>query len=165
VRLRSAITGLVLAGLVVAPTTASASCVAGTEDTPRFGDATVAVEGVALSGRTNNGRLISPARILVSQYLKGSGPTVARVATGTMENGAHAGVFGPAAGDSVRVVGDRGREDRSIFRGLPPDVIATHVCDPDTRVLRSARGPHGPAQDGLLLRARRAGALLGLAAG
>jgi len=157
---------VVAATVLGTPGTAQALlCTSSEKPGPRFGDAMIALEGVALSGPERKTGLITPARILVTRYLKGNGPDVARVATGTYELGATAGAFSPRAGDLVRVVGDRGREDRSIFGGLAPDVIATRVCDPDTTLLDQARGPHGPADDRLLFRARRAGALLGLAAG
>ena len=45
------------------------------------------IEGVALSGDSEGDNLVSPARFLVSRYIKGSGPRVVRVRTGLERSG------------------------------------------------------------------------------
>lgn len=158
---------LVLVALLGVPAPVSALTCASPSG-PRFAGGDVAIEGVALSGRPASGRaLVGPTRVLVTRYLKGAGPAVVRATTGafvTKEGyrGAIGGAFSPSAGDTVRVVGDRSHGGRfTVFPGpVPPGTIVTSFCDPDTKILRAARGAHGPQDDRLLLNARRAGALL-----
>ena len=158
--------GLVLAGLLAAAAPASAlSCA--TPSGPRFASGDIALEGVALAGGQPSRDLVSPARVLVTRYLKGDGPAVALVTTGTFEGGSIGGAFSPSAGDTVRVVGDRSGDGRGDFLSgrVPPGTIVTRFCDPDTLVMRRARGHHTAGDDRVLLLARRSGALLAFAGG
>jgi len=159
------ITGMVVAGLLGAAGSASGLTCAEPVG-PRFASGDVALEGVALRGATNGRDLVSPARVLVSSYLKGDGPAVVRVTTGVFDGGAIGGAFAPAAGDTVRVVGDRSRDGAGYSRSgpVPRGTIVTSFCDRDTQVRAHAREPWRAEAERVLLLARGLGGLLGLAA-
>lgn len=74
----------VVAAALAAPASASALCAASSER-QQFQRAEVVFVGIAMRGPNANGRLLSPARFWVVRYLKGTGPKVVRVQTGSRE--------------------------------------------------------------------------------
>jgi hypothetical protein len=86
--------------------------------------ADVIFDGVALEGATATG----VQRFLVTRYLKGRGPRVVRVDTGTIRR-----ADGSGSVTSVSVVAARGQRWRIYARGSPRKVLRTSVCDGSRR--------------------------------
>ncbi len=118
---------------------AALSCAAPPPGAPSaFEAADVVFDGIALSGKSDNfGALDSPARVLVTRYLKGGGPRIRRVRTGVQVGpllvGEIAGDFNPSVGDAVRVYGRRTGPSGPF--GVPRGVLFAGLCD------RSRYGP------------------------
>lgn len=110
----------VLATLAFAGT-ASASCLRQTPAQQRAA-ADVIFDGVALDGRTATG----VQRFRVGRYLKGRGPTTARVATGVT----------PTSVTSVSIVVKRGERWRIYGIRRPSGVFETNVCLGSRRLSR-----------------------------
>lgn len=112
---------------------AALSCAAPASGAPSPLEASdVAFDGIVLSGRKDfAGAADSPARVLVTRYLKGGGPRIRRVRTGVDVGALLVGVVGgdftPHIGDAVRVYGTRQRPGRSF--GLPPGTLFAGGCD------------------------------------
>ena len=108
---------LVLVSVVVAalaaPASASAQCLASSEQ-QQFDRAELVFVGIAMRGpNAKGGRLLSPARFWVVRYLKGTGPKVVRVETGLRRvgrvlRGVSTGID-PRAGEPWKIVGTRSR--------------------------------------------------------
>ena len=105
------------------PMPARASCVPLTpaEQRARAG---VIFDGVALEGPTATG----VQRFRVTRYLKGRGPRVVRVETGTIRR-----ADGSGSVTSVSVVAERGQRWRIFARGSPRNVLRTTICDGSRR--------------------------------
>lgn len=99
--------------------TAEASCVLTTPGQQRA-RANVIFDGVALEGPTATGI----QRFRVTRYLKGSGPRVVRVNTGTTRR-----TDGTGMTTSVSLFVKRGEKWRIFGQGSPQKVVRTTVCD------------------------------------
>lgn len=114
---------LSLAGVLLAAVAFSsavyASCVAMTPAEQRA-RAQLIVDGVALEGPTVTGI----QRFRVTRYLKGRGPRVVRVSTGTIRRADGSGTI-----TSVSIVVKRGERWRIFAQGNPRNVLRTTVCD------------------------------------
>ena len=86
--------------------------------------ADVIFDGVALEGPTATG----VQRFRVTRYLKGRGPSIVRVATGTIRR-----ADGSGSVTSVSVVAKRGQRWRIFARGSPRKVLRTSICDGSRR--------------------------------
>ena len=138
---------LVLAGLVLVPTSAVAlSCVSSTP-AQHYDRAEVVVEGTFTEGPTDsNGNLYRPAAFDVARYVKGSGPMQLSVQAGTFRSadgseGSIAGEMQPRAGESWRLYGST-NDDGS---------LETSVCSGSTRIRTTyaAACPSDVPEDGL----------------
>jgi hypothetical protein len=109
---------LMSAALVLAAT-ARASCVvmASAEQRAR---ADVIFDGVALEGPTTTG----VQRFRVTRYLKGQGPHIVRVNTGTIRR-----ADGTGSTTSVSLFVKRGERWRIFARGSARKVLQTNLCD------------------------------------
>lgn len=114
---------LAVAALAVPPL-AEASCILITP-AQQHARATVIFEGVALQSPTSTG----VQHFRVSRYLKGSGPSVVRVATGET---VHAGGGGVVTSVSIHVV--RGEKWRIFSRDPAQRVLRTSTCDGSKRL-------------------------------
>jgi hypothetical protein len=102
---------------------AEASCIAMSAAEKRA-RADVIFVGVALQDPTPSG----VQRFRVSRYLKGRGPKVVRVNTGTVRR-----ADGTGSVTSVSVVAERGQRWRIFGRGSSATVLRTSVCDGSRR--------------------------------
>lgn len=118
VALASVAAGLVLAG------SAAASCLPQTTADQRA-RATVIFNGVALDGPTATG----VQRFRVSRYLKGTGPTIVRVATGVVRNPDGSGSI-----TSVSLMVKRGEHWRIFARGKAAKVLESNQCSGSRRI-------------------------------
>lgn len=99
----------VLALVMTAPS-AFADCAPAT-DAELLDRAEIVFDGQALDGPTSDGTLLSPARFLVSDYLKGDGPEVVEVATAVTRerSGTYAWIsvgIEPSPGEVWRIYAD-----------------------------------------------------------
>jgi hypothetical protein len=120
-------------GAAAGPGEGSAASCAALPPGGALAQARVAFVGVALPGPTarlgNRRLLISPARMRVRRYLKGTGPRIVRVQTGVFGDGAFGSEgIDPAPGERWIVYT---RSER------PP--YATGVCDGSKRIARASR--------------------------
>lgn len=113
---------LVTAALVLAAT-ARASCVPTTAAEQRA-RADVIFDGVALEGPTATG----VQRFRVTRYLKGQGPEIVRVNTGTSRR-----ADGSGSTTSVSLVVRRGERWRIFGRGAARKILRTTLCDGSRR--------------------------------
>ena len=113
---------LVAAALVLAAT-ARASCVPMTAAGARA-RADVIFDGVALEGPTATG----VQRFRVTRYLKGRGPQIVRVNTGTIRR-----ADGSGSTTSVSLLVNRGERWRVFARGSARRILQTTVCDGSRR--------------------------------
>ena len=94
-------------------------------------DADVVFDGIVLSGVNSLGAADSPARVLVTRYVKGGGARVRRVRTAVEVRPLFvrsvAGDFSPDIGDAVRVYGSHRPPVRG-FR-LPPGTLFAGACE------------------------------------
>ena len=102
---------------------AKASCIAMSPAEQRA-RAHVIFDGVALEGPTPTG----VQRFRVTRYVKGRGPRVVRVSTGTVRR-----PDGTGSVTSVSVVAERGERWRIFGRGSPRRVVRTSICDGSRR--------------------------------
>jgi len=102
---------------------AQASCIP-TSPAEQRARADVIFDGVALEGPTPTG----VQRFRVSRYLKGRGPRVVRVQTGTIRRR-----DGTGSVTSVSVVAARGQRWRIFARGSVNRVVRTSLCDGSRR--------------------------------
>ena len=109
---------LMTAALVLAAT-ARASCVVVTSAEQRA-RADVIFDGVALEGPTPTG----VQRFRVTRYLKGQGPRIVRVNTGTIRR-----ADGTGSTTSVSLFVKRGERWRIFARGSARKVLQTNLCD------------------------------------
>jgi hypothetical protein len=109
---------LMSAALVLAAT-ARASCVVMTSAEQRA-RADVIFDGVALEGPTTTG----VQRFRVTRYLKGRGPHIVRVNTGTIRR-----ADGTGSTTSVSLFVKRGERWRIFARGSARKVLQTNLCD------------------------------------
>jgi hypothetical protein len=96
--------------LVLTGPSAFADCAPAT-DTELLDRAEVVFEGQALEGPTSDGTLLSPARFLVSDYLKGDGPEIVGVTTAVTRDrsGTYAWIsvgIEPSPGEVWRIYAD-----------------------------------------------------------
>jgi hypothetical protein len=115
--------GVALASLLSVPSTAQASCVLLTPAEQRA-RAQVILDGIALEGPTATG----VQRFRVTRYLKGTGPGVVRVQTGTIRR-----TDGAGSTTSVSLVVKRGERWRIFGRGSASKILQTTVCDGSRR--------------------------------
>lgn len=115
---------VLFAGLLLAASTAQASCifVSAAEQRAR---ANVIFDGVALEGPTATG----VQRFGVTRYRKGSGPRVVRVQTGTTRR-----ADGTGSTTSVSLFVKRGERWRIFGRGAASRVLKTTICDGSRRL-------------------------------
>jgi hypothetical protein len=111
------------AGALFAATVAEASCIFLTPAEKRA-RAHVIFDGVALEGPTATG----VQRFRVTRYLKGAGPRIVRVQTGTIQR-----ADGTGSTTSVALLVERGERWRIFARGSPSRVLKTSVCDGSRR--------------------------------
>ena len=109
---------LTTAALVFAAT-ARASCITMTAAEQRA-RADVIFDGVALEGPTATG----VQRFKVTRYLKGRGPAIVRVQTGTKRR-----ADGTGSTTSVSISAKRGQRWRIFARGNVRKVLQTNICD------------------------------------
>jgi len=109
---------LTTAALVFAAT-ARASCITMTAAEQRA-RADVIFDGVALEGPTATG----VQRFKVTRYLKGRGPAIVRVQTGTKRR-----ADGTGSTTSVSIFAKRGQRWRIFARGNVRKVLQTNICD------------------------------------
>jgi hypothetical protein len=107
--------------IVAAPAQASCLPLTAAEQRAR---AHVIFDGVALEGPTATG----VQRFRVSRYLKGAGPRVVRVATGTIRR-----PDGTGSTTSVSLVVRRGERWRIFARGSATRILKTSLCDGSRR--------------------------------
>lgn len=108
--------GVALASSVVA--TAHASCIVSTPAQQRA-RAEVIFDGVALQGPTATG----VQRFRVSRYLKGGGPAIVRVKTGTVRRPDGSGMT-----TSVSLFVKKGERWRIFARGSSQKILQTNLC-------------------------------------
>ncbi len=113
---------LMTAALVLTAT-ARASCVLVTPAEQRA-RADVIFDGVALGGPTRTG----VQRFRVTRYLKGQGPEIVRVKTGTIRR-----ADGTGSTTSVSLFVKRGERWRIFARGSARKVLQTNLCDGSRR--------------------------------
>ena len=121
-RVALSLIALVSAALVLAAT-AHASCVPTTAREQRA-RADVIFDGVALEGPTETG----VQRFRVTRYLKGYGPGIVRVNTGTI-----ARADGSGSTSSVSLFVKRGERWRIFARGSARRILRTNLCDGSRR--------------------------------
>jgi hypothetical protein len=122
-----------VAGLLVLASAAQASCVLLSPAEQRA-RAQLIFDGVALEGPTATG----VQRFRVARYLKGVGPRIVRVQTGTIRR-----PDGSGSTTSVSLLVTRGERWRIFARGRARRILNTTVCD-GSRPLSAAR--RGAAQ-------------------
>lgn len=105
-------------------TNAGASCIAVAPADQRV-RADVIFDGVALEGPTATG----VQRFRVSRFLKGRGPGVVRVQTGTIRRADGSGMT-----TSVSLFVKRGQRWRIFARGSARKVLQTNLCDGSRRL-------------------------------
>lgn len=138
IALGSAAVLLALAGAsLLAPPHSDALSCAPLSERRDFRGSDVVFEGVILSGPRTHDDLASPARVLVSRYLKGRGPGVVAVGTAELqvEPGDHFDTVGAIAGDihfdpgeAWRIYGDTpGGSGRSAAGGVRPPSLCGHT--------------------------------------
>ncbi len=103
--------------------TARASCIPITADEKRA-RADVILDGVALEGPTVTGI----QRFRVMRYLKGQGPAIVRVSTGTIRR-----ADGSGSTSSVSLIVKRGERWRIFARGSVRKILQTNLCDGSRR--------------------------------
>jgi hypothetical protein len=123
VRPRLAISIATLAALLVFASAAQASCLFMTAAEQRA-RAQVILDGVALEGPTATG----VQRFRVTRFLKGAGPRVVRVQTGTIRR-----ADGTGSTTSVSLFVRRGERWRIFARGSASRILKTTLCDGSRR--------------------------------
>jgi hypothetical protein len=118
-RRRLALPLLALAAALVLAGQAAASCIASTPAQLRA-RADVIVDAVALEGPTATGI----QRFRVKRYLKGRGPSIVRVQTGTIRR-----ADGSGSTTSVALYVKRGERWRIFGRGSARKVLQSNLCD------------------------------------
>ena len=114
---------VVMATALTLPAPASASC-APTTAAEQRARAEVIFDGVVLEGPTATG----VQRFKVTRYLKGRGPVIVRVNTGTVRRPDGSGVA-----SSVSLLARRGERWRIFARGSARRILRTNVCDGSRR--------------------------------
>src|SRR5436309_10991132 len=122
-RKRVAVAFVVVATTAVLATSALASCIVMTPAEQRA-RAEVIFDGVALEGPTATG----VQRFRVTRFLKGRGPSVVRVQTGTIRR-----ADGSGTTTSVSLFVKRGQRWRIFARGSAQKVLQTNLCDGSSR--------------------------------
>ena len=107
-----------VATALVLTATASASCIFATGAQQRAG-ADVIFDGIALEGPSATG----VQRFKVSRYLKGRGPKVVRVQTGTIQR-----ADGTGSTTSVSLFVNRGQRWRIFAQGNARKTLQTNLC-------------------------------------
>jgi hypothetical protein len=113
----------ILAGLLIFASAAQASCIVTTAAEQRA-RAQVIFDGVALEGPTATG----VQRFRVTRFLKGAGPRIVRVQTGTTRR-----ADGTGSTTSVSLFVKRGERWRIFARGSASRILKTTLCDGSRR--------------------------------
>ena len=122
-RKRVGLAFVVVATAAVFATSARASCIGMTPAEQRA-RAQVIFDGVALEGPTATG----VQRFRVTRFLKGRGPSIVRVQTGTIRRADGSGMT-----TSVSLFVKRGQRWRIFARGSAGKVLQTNLCDGSRR--------------------------------
>lgn len=116
--------GAIVASALLVASPAQASCLPSTPAQQRA-RADVVFDGVALEGPTATG----VQRFRVTRYLKGRGPSIARVQTGTVRR-----ADGTGSTTSIALYVRKGERWRIFAQGSPKRVLRSNLCDGSRKI-------------------------------